>query len=87
MLNLFRDNAFRESDDDTELTAYGESPPLDMTDEIIVALAKVIVIGTAVAFYDELAGLLILLGVALGMVYEQRSLDCREHGAGFSSLP
>ncbi|MCX2981565.1 hypothetical protein EYC98_11900 [Halieaceae bacterium IMCC14734] len=80
MLNLFSDNAFRESEDDIDVVALADSPPLDMTDEIIVLLAKVIVIGAAVAFYDELAGLLILLAVALGLVYEQRCVSDAEIG-------
>ena len=81
MLNLFSDNTFGEGDEELEMVAYADPPPLDITDEIIVLLAKVIVIGAAAVFYDELAGLLILLAVALGLVYEQRSASYCENTA------
>lgn len=42
--------------------------PLDAADELIIILAKVIVISIAAVYYNELAGLLILLGVALAML-------------------
>ncbi len=41
---------------------------LEAADELIITLAKVIVIGIAVVYYDELVGLLILLGVALALL-------------------
>ena len=41
---------------------------LDVADELIIILAKVIVIGIAAAYFDELLGLLLLLGAALAML-------------------
>ncbi len=42
--------------------------PLDAADELIIILAKVIVIGIAAVYYDELVGLIILLVVALAQL-------------------
>ena len=42
--------------------------PLELADELIIILAKVIVIGVAAAYFDELLGLLLLLGAALAML-------------------
>jgi hypothetical protein len=42
--------------------------PLDAADELIVMLAKIIVIGIAAVYYDEVVGLLVLLGVALALL-------------------
>ena len=49
--------------------AVTDSPDsLHAADELILVLARVIVIGVAAVYYNELAGLLILLGVALSML-------------------
>ena len=42
--------------------------PLDAADELIIILAKVIVIGIAAVYYDELVGLVILLVMALAQL-------------------
>ena len=77
MLNLMNENLHADQANlDDNLFSCGGQPALDMTDEIIIVLAKLIVIATAVTFYDELAGLLILLCVAVALVYEQRSSSC-----------
>jgi hypothetical protein len=43
--------------------------PLDTADELILILARIIVIGIAAVYYDEVAGLLVMLGVALALLH------------------
>jgi hypothetical protein len=40
-------------------------PSQELTDELVSVLARIIIIGIGVAYYDEVVGLLILLVVAL----------------------
>ena len=40
-------------------------PSQEITDELVAVLARIIIIGIGVAYYDEVVGLLILLVVAL----------------------
>ena len=47
---------------------FNSTDPLDSADEFIIIIAKVIVIGMAAVYYDELAGLFILLVMALTLL-------------------
>ena len=49
-----------------------EREPLDTADEIIILLARIIVIGVAAVYYEEVYGLLVLLLVSCGLIYEGR---------------
>jgi hypothetical protein len=51
-----------------ETPMFNSTDPLDSADEFIIIVAKVIVIGMAAVYYDELAGLFILLLVALTLL-------------------
>ena len=46
---------------------------LDVADELIIMLAKIIVIAVAALYFEETAGMLILLGVAWSLVRTDNS--------------
>ena len=81
MIELFKQNERKSSRAEpsgveSQVECGGQSQAdsaLDWTDEVIVVLAKLVVIGTAMTFYDEVIGLLLLLSVALVLVFEQHS--------------
>jgi hypothetical protein len=68
-------------------TASNSGAALAGLDELLVVLARIIIIGVAVLYLQETAGLLILLFVALGMLdwpacVSGREARSREHQRG-----
>ena len=47
---------------------FDTTESLDTADELIIVLAKIIVIGVAAMYYEETVAMLILLGVAWSLV-------------------